>query len=223
MYSFSYLRILLAAIMCNSLVAIHAQAPNPHFNPDYNGDGCITVDDFLAVLGVFDSCNEGHTMYYFHGNSAVIPFGGADWTNESVEFYYFANDEWIGSSDIGQVWAWLMDHNGEEVITPDGTFLTQGIDSITNVSVPLDQSIPNGSIVMPETAGAGAYFFVINDAVDFDFEATNVFYSPNSNCQAGTNLAARSFEWNGENWTIYRALGWLPTTMSETFNVLCGY
>lgn len=162
-------------------------------------------------------------MYYFHGNSAVIPFGGADWTNDTVEFYFFANNEWIGSSDIGQVWAWLMDHNGEEVITPDGTFLTQVIDSITNVSKPLDQSIPKGSTVMPETAGGGAYFFVINDAVDLDFETAKAFYSQNSNCQAGTNLAARSFVSNGENWTIYRALDWLPTTMSVTFNVYCGY
>ena len=63
---------LLTAIACFFALHMSAQAL---YNPDVDGDGCITVTDVLGVLSLFDTCEQGTILYYFHDDPGVPPYG----------------------------------------------------------------------------------------------------------------------------------------------------
>ena len=84
---------LLTAIACFFALSMSAQAL---YNPDVDGDGCITVTDVLGVLSLFDTCAEGTTLFYFHDDPGKHPFGGV------LNINNFGTDFW-----------WLTDENGE--------------------------------------------------------------------------------------------------------------
>ena len=70
----------LTAIACCLAVTGSAQV---QYNPDVDGDGCITVTDVLGILSVFNTCAEGSTLYYFHGDPGQAPwYGNQNLTNQ---------------------------------------------------------------------------------------------------------------------------------------------
>jgi hypothetical protein len=170
---------LLTAIACCLAVTGSAQV---QYNPDVDGDGCITVTDVLGILSVFNTCAEGSTLYYFHGDPGQAPwYGNQNLTNQEGAFWITDSDgNWIETTEISAAWSWLMLNQGEQ---GGGETLVQHIDSINNVSVPLVQSIPFGSINMPEAqSGGGYYFLVISHDVNFPFDEIPVFWQPGVNC-----------------------------------------
>lgn len=62
---------LLTAIACCLAVAGSAQTP---YNPDVDGDDCITVTDVLSILGLFNTCEDGYTFHYFKVGASTYPF-----------------------------------------------------------------------------------------------------------------------------------------------------
>jgi hypothetical protein len=186
------------------------------YNPDVDGDGCITVTDVLGILSVFNTCNEGSTLYYFHGSPADAPwYGNQNLTNQEGVFWITDSDgSWIETTEISDAWSWLMLNQGEEWF---GTF-AQPVDSVVNVSVPLAQSIPFGSINMPETTSGGYYYFVISHEVNFPFDEIPVFWQPGVNC-GPSPLEEWEFEWQGGMWSLYRVSDYAPTSGSATFEV----
>ena len=64
---------LLTAIACFFALSMSAQAL---YNPDVDGDGCITVTDVLGVLSLFDTCEEvpSDLMYWIHFGNGQFPY-----------------------------------------------------------------------------------------------------------------------------------------------------
>jgi hypothetical protein len=52
---------LLTGIACFLALSVSVQTL---YNPDVDGDDCITVTDVLSILGLFNTCEEGYTFYY---------------------------------------------------------------------------------------------------------------------------------------------------------------
>ena len=208
---------LLTAIACCLAVAGSAQTS---YNPDIDGDGCITVTDVLGVLSQFDTCVEGTKLFYFHDDSQKHPFGGLDiddfgtstaywWlTDESGEFYQ--------STDFAEFMEWTIENQGW---VDEGSNSVMPMDSVSNVALPLAQSIPNGTINMPATEGAGYYFIVVNQELDFPFASTPVFYMLG---QTPSAFLVHDFQWRGENWTLLQ-FNTVTLTLAQTVNVVCGY
>ena len=217
---------LLTAIACCLAVAGSAQTP---YNPDSDGDGCITVSDVLGVLSLFDTCQEGSTMYYFRALSSQAPFFQQDILSPSVPFF-LVNDagEFQSTEDFAAAFQWALDHQGETFYAENGGQVIEysvcPIDSVMNVSVPLGSSIPNSSIVFEQTEGGGYNYLVIRDDVNFPFADTPVFYPLGFNCGTPSALTPFSFMWNNEDWTLYEIGGFVINAYGAlTFNVLCGY
>ena len=216
---------LLIAIACCFVVA---GGVNAQYNPDVDGDGCITVTDVLGVLSLFDTCEEGSTLYYFRSLSGMPPFWQNDIMPSTIPFYLL-NDTggWQETEDFAVAFQWALDHQGEvvnyEFEGENTEFSVCPIDSVMNVSVPLATSIPNGSIVFEATESGGRHYFVIKDDVDFPFAETPVFYPLAVNCGPSA-LTPLPFVWNEENWTLYEVGGFTTAASGQfTFNVLCGY
>jgi len=204
---------LLTAIACFFALSMSAQAL---YNPDVDGDGCITVTDVLGILSVFDTCQEGTTLYYFHNDQGVPPYGSLNIDDFGTQTWWLTdeNDEWYESTDFEESFEWTLANQGEFF---NGAEVME-IDSILNVTVPLAQSIPFGSINMPETTSGGYYFFVISHEVNFPFDEIPVFWQPGVNC-GPSPLEEWEFEWQGGMWSLYQVLDYLPTSMSATFEV----
>ena len=92
---------LLTAIACCLAVTGSAQV---QYNPDVDGDGCITVTDVLGILSVFNTCAEGSTLYYFHGDPGQAPwYGNQNLTNQEGAFWITDSDgNWIETTEISK-------------------------------------------------------------------------------------------------------------------------
>ena len=212
-----------------ALCAAFAAGAQSQYNPDVDGDGCITVTDVLGVLSLFDTCEEGSTMYYFRSLGGIPPFWMPDIMPAPTPFYLL-NDTggWQETEDFAVAFQWALDHQGElfsyEFEGETTEYSVCPIDSVMNVSVPLATSIPDGSIVFEETGSGGRHYFVIKDDVNFSFADTPVFYPVAINCQIPSVLTPMTFNWNDESWTLYEVGGFLSGASGQfTFNVLCGY
>ncbi|MDA7743189.1 hypothetical protein N8891_03055 [Flavobacteriales bacterium] len=219
---------LLTVIACFFALSMSAQAL---YNPDVDGDGCITVTDVLGVLSLFNTCEEGSTLYYFRSQGLMLPFWEQNIMSPTMPFYLL-NDtgEAQGTEDFAVAFQWALDHQGElfpyefEGEGENTELSVCPIDSVMNVSVPLATSIPNGLIVFEETESPGRHYFVIKDDVNFSFADTPVFYPLAFNCGNPSALMTPiAFNLNDENWTLYEVGGFSPTSSQITFNVLCGY
>ena len=210
---------LLTAIACFFALSMSAQAL---YNPDVDGDGCITVTDVLGVLSLFDTCDEGTTLYYFHYDNGKHPFvgsgGGFDIDNFGTATWWLTdeNDEWFESTDFGEVVEWWFANQGEVLFDSE----VNEIDSVMNVTVPLSESIPNGSINMPPTTSGGGYFIIVNQELDFDFISTPVFYHPGG---FASPVIEHEFQWQGSTWSLLQLTNYAPSLSGYVFNVLCGY
>jgi len=203
-----------------ALCVAFATGAQSQYNPDVDGDGCITVTDVLGVLSLFDTCAEGTTLYYFHDDPSKHPMGA----QLNVEAFgtqtWWLTDEvnqWYESSDFAEFIGWTIDHQGEVLVD----FEVMPVDSVLGVSTPLSESILNGSIDMPPTTSGGRYFIIVNQQLDFDFTGTPVFNHPGG-CGASP-VILHEFEWQGENWSLLQLTNYLPSTAGYVFNVPCGY
>ena len=206
------------------VVAVTAGAQST-YDPDVDGDGCITVTDVLGVLSLFDTCEEGAAVYYFRSQQLMPPFYTGDLLTVTNPFYLI-NDTggYVETSQFSEAFDWALDHQGETITDEFGNDLAVcQIDSVSNVSLPLSQSIPNGTIQFPETEGVGRMYFVISDDIDFSFSENAAFYPVQINCETPSNLTPMGFEWNDSAWTLYEVGGFALNSGSVNFNVVCGY
>ena len=217
---------LLTAIACFFALSMSAQAL---YNPDVDGDGCITVTDVLGVLSEFDTCKEGSTIYYFHPGGENLPFGTAGMLmianiEEQTWWLIDASGGYYETDDFTEYWEWTLANQGQILTYGPDELPVMAIDSVPNVSVPLSESIPNGSIVMPSNGGSGLLFLVINQQLDFPFLQIPVFYSPQAGFGGATPLTGYEFEWNNEMWTLYQMTNFGANDYGGyVFNVTCGY
>jgi hypothetical protein len=216
---------LLTAIACFFALSMSAQVL---YNPDVNGDGCITVTDVLGLLSIFDTCQEGTTLYYFHDSSEHLPFTDSgpinvNYIEDQIWWITDANGEWHESADFAEYLEWTLANQGQIITYGPEELPVMAIDSVLNVSVPLSESIPNGSIVMPSlNGGVGHLFLVINQQLDFPFLQIPVFYSPQSGFGGATQLIGHEFEWNNEMWTLYQMTMFsVDDYGGYVFNVTC--
>ena len=211
---------LVALMMC--AVSLGAAAQNQNFDPDYNGDGCFTAEDFLSILTLFGNCDieEGSTIFYFHTQPNTWPFpsSGLNWADPEGFWYLGVENDsgYIETSDFGEVLTWTIQN--QDFTDPEFGYGVLSIDSVPNVNLPLEGSIPNGTINFPE--GNGYYWFVIPRSIDFAFYDTPVFYSPGGN---PSMLTGTEFLWNGELWDLLRPVDFAPSDQGRIFNVFCGY
>lgn len=207
---------LFTAIACCLTVAGSTQGQ--YYNPDVDGDGCITVADVLGVLSLFDTCDEGTTLYYFHDNPSMHPMGSQlniDSFGTQTWWLTDENGEWFESTDFEAFFEWTMSNQGNSI----AEIAVMEVDSVLNVTVPLAQSIPFGSITMPEITSSGYYFFVISHEVNFPFDEIPVFWQPGVNLSSPSPLQEWEFEWQGGMWSLYQVLDYSPTSASATFEV----
>ena len=207
---------LLTAIACFFALSMSAQAL---YNPDVDGDGCITVTDVLGVLSLFDTCDEGTTLFYFHDDPGKHPFGGVlNINNFGTDFWWLTdeNGEFYQSTDFAEFMEWTIEHQGW---VDEGSNSVMPIDSVLNVALPLAQSIPNGTINMPATEEAGYYFIVVNQELDFPFASTPVFYFLG---QTPSPFLVHDFQWRGESWSLLQ-FNTVTLSLAGQVNVVCGY
>ena len=203
-------------------VSLGASAQNQNFDPDFNGDGCFTAEDFLSILTIYGSCDAdtGHTIYFFRNQSLTWPFysNGYQFDDEQGIWYLWADNDsgYVETSDLGSVFQWTLENQG---FVDDDGYSVLPIDSITNVTVPLNESIPDGTIVFPE--GVGYYWFLIPRAIDFPFYDVPAFYVPGVNLSSPSLLVGIEFSWQGEVWDLLRPVDFLPASQGNTFNVFC--
>ena len=213
---------LLTAIACCLAVAGSAQTP---YNPDVDGDGCITVTDVLGVLSAFNTCVEGVTIYYYTTDLSTVPYGGPidDWSDGLT---YVKNGTWHTSSspeEFNEAMVWMLQNEGQEVSAlygapNDSTIVTlpvQPVDSITNVSLPLSNSIPNGTIQFTEFENSDWPRMLIPASLyspEFLF-ANDVFYETSNPClpvnvgEWGSYWVAGFFEWQNEAYAAFDVCG----------------
>jgi hypothetical protein len=207
---------LLTAIACFFALNMSAQAL---YNPDVDGDGCITVTDVLGVLSLFDTCEEGTTLFYFHDDPGKHPFGGyLNINNFETDLWWLTdeNGEFYQSTDFAEFMEWTIEHQG--MIISEHSVME--IDSVLNVSIPLAESIPNGSIDMPQSIAPGYYFIIVNQELDFPFASTPVFYGLG---QTASPVITHEFQWQGETWSLLQLTDFTTTTSPFVINVTCGY
>jgi len=207
---------LLTAIACFFALSMSAQTP---YNPDVDGDGCITVTDVLGVLSQFEICANGVSLYYFTVDKNTAPYAmNTELSASSDEVWYVNSDnDWLPANtpeQFNEAMVWMLQHQGEEVSgfysNEEISIPVQPIDSITNVSVPLSNSIPNGSIEFSAFENSGLPKFLIPTSLyttEF-LGANNIFYEVSDPCQpANTDWSsywyAGTFAWQDESYVNY--------------------
>ena len=98
---------------------------NPEFNPDYDGNGFIGVDDILGVLGYFDTTWEdpqfscGDPMSYQGYDYATVLIGDQCWFAENLRSENYENGEEI-ATNAGAFWP-EMPFGGQAIYGTEGT------------------------------------------------------------------------------------------------------
>ncbi len=228
------------------VVAVTAGAQST-YDPDVNGDGCITVTDVLGVLSLFDTCEEGATVYYFMTDMSLAPygnnsFGNNPFPNMNNAMMYVVNGNWVstGNGSVASLFheavVWMIQHQGEEVSglwnDEEISVLVQPLDSITNVSLPLSNSIPNGTIQFPETEfGIVKKLIIPTSLYTAEFLGDNNIFYPVSNPCSPANTAWSSFwgpgttPWQDESYVVYDLCDgeFCYPNVTGVYNVVDGY
>ena len=197
--------------------SLQGLAQSESFNPDYDGDGCFSTNDFLQVLAIFGECstNDGPTMYWFH--HVGWPYG-SDLSDESSVFYLPSSypPGYSGTTDLSIIFDFIVQENGNQI---EGAFVTP-LDSLENVTPPFSSSIGNGTIAFPETTEAAPYYLIMSSSYNIDHWAQPIFYDAQNGVPIA-NPSTRFFEWNGGSWQLLR-MPWANSTGSQILNIVCG-
>ena len=118
------MRLLFTIVICALSLNARAQSNNPYFNPDYNGDSFIGVDDILGALSAYDNywipnaeaihsgvmswtCGDpwNHQGYWY----STIEIGEQCWFKENLRATSFTDNfyatEFLDSCNVNEVWA----------------------------------------------------------------------------------------------------------------------
>ena len=184
---------LLTAIACFFALSMSAQTP---YNPDVDGDDCITVTDVLSILGLFNTCEEGYTFYYLKAGGDTYPFsdligdGNMYLIGDSTYTPYTYAE---GGLDI--VMEDLINNADGTGLTPEvGTFIFAGpIDGLQgcNPTWTYDESI-------------GWYYLAVPDNAVFDVNLVTDGLLEQS-CGGTYNASDRgAFTYDGELYWLYK-------------------
>ena len=189
---------LVALMMCT--VSLGAAAQNQNFDPDYNGDGCFTVEDFVTILSIYGDCDDAlegpvSSIYWLHwssnsgypsGSSLIVePLGG-----------WFLNDN-TQTSNFNLVWEDMVANQGLEFNVPV-------IESYSAPAMALTQTaIPNGTIGFDAIAAANRYYIAIPQSVFGDPSSTALFQLPDSFNASIVFGGRMAFQITGEDYWLY--------------------
>lgn len=125
-------RFLLALLLLASS-GLSAQ-DNPNYDPDYDGDGCYSINDILGLLPLFGSCADT-TPAFPCGDSVIfdgywyetVLIGDQCWFAENLRTTVFTNGDVIPAV-IGDVLWWMTE--GATTVYGDGNYCisTDGVD-----------------------------------------------------------------------------------------------
>lgn len=184
---------LLTAIACCLAVAGSAQTP---YNPDVDGDDCITVTDVLSILGLFNTCEDGYTFHYFKVGASTYPFsdlmGDGPWylIGDSTYTPYTSSE---GGFDL--IMEDLINNADGTGLTPEvGTFIFSGpIDGMQGCNPTWTYNSSQGWEYLTVPA---------NPVLDVNLVTDGLL---EWNCGNTYNASERrAFTYNGESYWVYK-------------------
>ena len=109
-------RLVLFLLMLPWVTEAQEAAP---WNPDANGDGCVTTSDLVSLLSVFNMCSDwgevdcpdpleflcGDTVVYHGHEYGTVAVGGQCWFSENLRTSLYLNGDVIPSGLNDSTWA----------------------------------------------------------------------------------------------------------------------
>lgn len=100
-------RLLACLVLCASFSA--SAQENSNYDPDYDGNGCITISDILGILPLYGICPPLDTVLWAPAGSLayngheypLLQIGNQYWFTENLRSQYFLNGDSIPNEIIG--------------------------------------------------------------------------------------------------------------------------
>ena len=207
---------LVALMICT--VSLVATAQNPNFDPDFDGDGCFTVEDFVTILTLYGSCDDSTEApllgYFFHGGNQSYPFvqSSSGLTDPSPITLYYDDGQgniFTPTTNLSVAMSYIMDNLGSSYAPGDYTVETFDIPP-NGVA----EGLGSSDALNFDASEAGEFYYIILPDGEVDLTSVNPLHLVDGGIETRA-IEKAPFTWNGDAYWLYR-LGGGSQTFART-------